>query len=82
MKSLVETFVDEGDITNDAVARLLQTHLTVVGHYEVTDATDKAIKHMNSFKRLLDYQEQNELISERASGILTTHADNLISKWQ
>lgn len=82
MKKIVEKFNDRGEIANDEVARHLQTHLTAVGHYEGTELVDKAAKHMQSFKWLLNYQERNELISEKLSSTLVTHADNLMNMWQ
>mgnify|MGYP001346101722 CR=1 FL=1 len=82
MKALVEDFVDEGEITDDRAARHLQTHLTAVGHYEASGAMAKAVRHMESFKLLLDHQEENEWISARAADILSTHADELIEEWQ
>ncbi|MBT2216800.1 hypothetical protein KK120_13300 [Virgibacillus dakarensis] len=82
MKKLVENFKEEGKIKNDVVARVLQTHLTAVGHYEETGKMDKAIKHMKGLKQLLDNQEQNGLISEEVSSTLLTHASMLITDWQ
>lgn len=82
MKALVERFVDEGEIKRSETARLLQTHLTAVGHYEDTGALDKAVQHMTSFKRLLDHQLGKEEISEYAADTLKSHADQLIEKWQ
>ena len=82
MKTLVEKFLDEGEITDDAAARSLLTHLTAVGRYETTGSMEKAVKHMNSLKQLLEYQAENELISENASSALADHADHLIEQWQ
>lgn len=82
MKSLVERFAAEGEITNRQVARLLQTHLTAVGHYEDEGSMDKAIKHMNSFKQLLHYEQDNGFISKKASSTLTNHANNLMKQWK
>lgn len=82
MKDLVDRFAEEGEIEDEETARLLQTHLTTVGHYEASGDMDKAVKHMNSFKQLLDYQEAEGGISEEAATALTTHADNLLEQWQ
>ena len=82
MKSLVEQFETEGEITNAQAARLLQTHLTAVGHYEQTGSTEKAIKHMEGFKQLLDYQLENAFISDKAYNALYSDAETLIEKWQ
>ncbi|SFA99767.1 Urease alpha-subunit, N-terminal domain [Lentibacillus halodurans] len=82
MKELVDRFTDEGEVENEDTARLLHTHLTTVGHYEESGNMDKAVKHMNSFKQLLDYQEAEGGISEEASNALITHADNLLEAWE
>lgn len=82
MIALVEDFVDEGEIMDEEAARHLQTHLQALEYYEKTGALDKAIRHMHSFKDLLTYQEENDLISEHASQTLSTHADNMIEQWQ
>ena len=81
MLALIEGFTEEGDIVNDDVARTLTIHLTAVGHYEKNGMTEKAKKHMKSFKRLLDYQRDHELMSERAHDTLQACADSLIQKW-
>lgn len=81
MLALIERFTEEGDIVNDDVARTLTIHLTAVGHYEKNRMTEKAKKHMKSFKRLLDYQRDHALMSERAHDTLQACADSLIQKW-
>jgi 3',5'-cyclic AMP phosphodiesterase CpdA len=81
MQTKVEEFLADGEITNDETARHLQTHLTSVGHYEETGSMDKAVKHMNGFKKLLEQQEENELISENAHDSLHAGADDLIEQW-
>mgnify|MGYP001184929194 CR=1 FL=1 len=82
MKSLVEQFETEGEITNAQAARLLQTHLTAVGHYEQTGSIEKAIKHMEGLKQLLDHQLENAFISDKAYNALYSDAETLIEKWQ
>ncbi|WP_176448312.1 amidohydrolase family protein [Lentibacillus sp. CBA3610] len=82
MKELVDRFADEGEIEDEETARLLQTHLNTVGHYEESGDMDKAVKHMNSFKQLLDYQEAEGTISADAADALMTHADNLLEAWE
>lgn len=81
MKKLVEHFEAEGEITSAVAARALTTHLTAVDLYEQKKEADKIIKHMNSFKTLLDQQEKNKLISGKAARILKGYADDLIEKW-
>lgn len=82
LKELVKRFEGEGEILNHDVARLLQTHLTSVGHYKDNGLMDKAIKHMDSFKQLVTYQKENKLISEQAYNTLMEDVDALLQKWQ
>ncbi|MFA1822504.1 amidohydrolase family protein [Virgibacillus oceani] len=82
MKQLVDEFREDGEIENDETARHLNTHLTAVSAYEAAEEMDKAIRHMNSFKQLLDFLESSGEISEEASSILNTHADHLLENWQ
>lgn len=82
MKALVERFEAEGDITTREAARWLQTHLTAVGQYEEMGAFDKAVEHMNSFKWLVNHLKEDGSITEEASRVLITHADQLIKMWE
>lgn len=82
MLDLIDQYKDEGEIKTPEVARLLQTHLTAVGHYEQRELMDKAIKHMENFKLLLDHQQDNEMISEEATSTLQEYADDLIDQWK
>ncbi|MFA1822499.1 hypothetical protein ACDX78_20445 [Virgibacillus oceani] len=82
MMTQVEEFLDEGSIVSDEAARHLQTHLTAVEQYEEIESMDKAIKHMESFKMLLEHQKEDELISEIVYDELKTGADNLIEQWE
>jgi N-acyl-D-aspartate/D-glutamate deacylase len=83
MKLLVDEFREAGDITDDETARVLQTHLTAVEEYEENEETDKAIRHMNSFKdELLVHYEDSELISVEAVATLASHAESLLDFWE
>lgn len=82
MKTLVEYFKDEGEIANVDTARLLQIHLSAVGHYEDIGLRDKALKHMEGFKLLLDHRKESKLVSEKAHSALHFNAESLIRKWQ
>lgn len=79
LKAIVEGFVNRGEIDGGATARLLQTHLTAVSRYESNEQAEKVVKHMESFKLLLNHQQENGLISETAASILITYADQLIT---
>ena len=82
MESLVKRLQDDGEIANDSAARALQVHLISVDRFEKQGASDKVVKHMEGFKRLLDYQKEKQLISEEAYDTLIDHTDYLIKKWQ
>lgn len=81
-KLLVERFEEEGELEDEETARALKIHLTAVERFEKQAAAEKVVKHMEGFKRLLDHQQENSLISEMAYYMLTTSADDLIQKWQ
>ncbi|WP_425283918.1 FIMAH domain-containing protein [Lentibacillus halodurans] len=83
MESLVESLEEEGEFGNSDDARSLMLHLTSVSHYENQEEAEKVVKHMEEgFQDLLEYQRDNELISERAYNTLIAHTDYLIKKWQ
>ena len=82
MKKLVEKLEDDNEFENVNVAYTLKLHLTAVNQYEKTESDEKVIKHMESFKRLLDHQLEDDLISEDVYETLKTSADYLIDKWQ
>lgn len=81
MEALVEDFVAEDAFSSDEATRALQVHLAAISHYEGTGSAEKVVKHMEGFQRLLDYQRENEFISEEAYETLHTNADYLIGKW-
>ena len=82
IKEHVERLAKEGEFENNQVVRSLTTHLTAVIQYEKQEAAGKIVKHMESFKVLLDYQKENKLISDKAYKALMDSADALIKKWQ
>ena len=82
IKAVVESFEEEGAFEDDGVARSLTTHLTAVDRYEEKELAEKVVKHMKNFKMLLEYQKENDLISEEAYNVLQFDADSLITKWQ
>lgn len=81
MKALVERFEEEGEFANHGAARSLQVHLTSVDRFEKREAADKVVKHMQGFKLLLDHQQDNELVSEKAYNTLKDNANSLIKKF-
>ncbi|MBY7142656.1 S8 family serine peptidase [Virgibacillus sp. NKC19-3] len=82
MKRLVEQFHDDGEIADNATARMLDMQLTAIDHYAGSEQNEKAIKHMNNFKQALDLQQDRELISEEAAETLHEYADYLIEEWE
>lgn len=82
IKQRIKEYEESGEFENFKDARFLQTHLTTVGHYESEGLMDKAIKYMNSFKQLLDYQKDTRLLSEKAYNALYFDAESLLRKWQ
>lgn len=81
VKKHVEYFADEGELNED-VARSLSVHLTAVGRYEDLGAAEKVVKHMESFRQLLDHQKDNDLLPEEAHHTLQAEAENVIQTWQ
>ncbi|WP_164216507.1 gamma-glutamyltransferase [Virgibacillus sp. YIM 98842] len=82
MKELVEDYASNGEITDEEAARLLTTHLTAIEQYEQAGTIDKAIRHMNSFKLLVNHQEEAGLITEDPARELIMHADHLLEDWE
>ncbi|MFJ7932921.1 beta-N-acetylglucosaminidase domain-containing protein [Sporosarcina sp. NPDC096371] len=81
MKILVESFEKDGEFENAQTARSLKTHLTAVAQYEKQETADKVVKHMKSFKVLLDNQKASKLISDKAYNALVESAAAVIQKW-
>src|SRR5699024_11491895 len=82
MKKLVDYLLDNGDSTNNESALALKIHLTSVSYYEQKAQANKVVKHMIGFKRLLEHQQAEKVISDDAYEILKTDADYLLNKWQ
>jgi hypothetical protein len=82
IRELVEHFEEEGAFTDDESVRALTLHLMAVSHYESQDEAEKVVKHMESFKDLLDHQLDNELISDEAYNQIMSLTDELIQRWQ
>lgn len=80
VQQLVENLHDQGEIHEDDAARLLSIHLTAVKQFEDTGQTDKVLKHLNNFENLLDYQQNEELISDEAYDILKRSTQYLLEE--
>src|SRR5699024_8564932 len=81
MKILVDNLNNDGDIDNGQTLEALRLHLTAISHYEKQDKTEKIIKHMEDFKKLVDRQKNDQSISNKAYSFLMTQADRFIEKW-
>ena len=81
MKLQVEHFKDAGEFADEETPRALKMHLTAVDRFEKQEKEDKVLKHMRSFKLLLDHQLESDLISEKAYNNLDAYANYLIEKW-
>src|SRR5699024_425806 len=79
---LVEEFEEEGEFENDDTIRTLTTHLTAVSNYEEAERTNKVIKHMKVFKRLIHQFKKEKVISMKAYKTLHDNANTLLEKWQ
>lgn len=82
LQKLVDDLEKAGEFSNSSVARSFKVHLTAVALYEKQEAAGKVVKHMESFKQLLDHQKENDLISKKAYELLKAYTDSLIKKWQ
>lgn len=81
MKALVEHFEEEGAFVRESDARQLKMHLTAVDLFEQQQAGEKILKHLYNLLILLDYQYNNEFISEKAYHDLAAYTHYLIDKW-
>jgi X-Pro dipeptidyl-peptidase len=81
LKNLVAQF-DEEDAFSEEAVRALQLHLTAIGHYENQGEAEKVVRHMDGFQVLLDYQLNEDLISQEAYGSLQIQAEVLVDNWE
>ncbi|MCJ7841530.1 glycosyl hydrolase family 18 protein [Lederbergia sp. NSJ-179] len=82
LMELVKQFEKEGEFTREDTSHSLMIHLIAVEVFEKKEEAQKVVKHMESFKLLLDHQKENKLISEKAYNRLKAGADSLVAKWQ
>ncbi|MCJ7842092.1 pectate lyase [Lederbergia sp. NSJ-179] len=79
---LLSTLEDHQEDFSEKDYRSLTVHLTAVGQFEKKGAAAKVIKHMEGFKQLLDYQLENNSISQKLYEVLKADAHSLIQKWE
>lgn len=80
VQQLVETLHDQGEIYEDDVARLMTIHLTAVKRFEETGQTDKVQKHLSNFQNLLEYQLDENMISDEAYDLLDQSTQYLLDE--
>lgn len=82
MKNRVGILLDEGEIVDGTTARMIDMQLTAINHFAGTGKEDKAAKHMNNLKQLIDVMQDQEMISDKANSILQQYAGYLLGGWQ
>lgn len=81
LNDMIEQFETEGEIPSDQAAHSLKLHLTAVRHFEQQEAVEKVVKHLENFKELLNYQKEQELISNKAHRLLQATTNDLIEQF-
>ncbi|WP_159457825.1 glycerophosphodiester phosphodiesterase family protein [Virgibacillus dakarensis] len=82
LKTSVEKLQNDGVIESVQAAHELELHLTAVNHFEKQEKSQKVVKHMNGFKKIIEHQKNKELIPEYVNNILEVNANKIINKWQ
>lgn len=81
LKALVEHFEEEGDFAAESDARLLKNHLIALDRYENQNSAEKVLKHLDSFRLLLDHQHEDGLLSDSAFEDIAAYTEYLQHKW-
>lgn len=81
MNTLVDHFANESAFINERDVRTLKMQLTAIDRFEKNEDSIKVNKHLDGLIDLLDYQVDNELITEDAAGDLLQYAQLLKEKW-
>lgn len=82
MQEIVAELSESGDVADDDTAHKLDMQLTAIGHYADSGQNEKAVKHMNNFKQLVDMLRDTDKLTEEAATTLHEHADYLIENWE
>lgn len=82
IKMQIEHFEAEDAFENAMASRTLNMHISAVDQFEKLNAADKVIKHMETFKLILNQQKESGFISDEAFNNLTTYATFVIDKWE
>lgn len=82
LREQVEHFNSIDAFSNQEGYRKLIMHLHAVEQFEASEDANKVTKHLESFKLLLDYQYEEEMMTAEAYDNLLTYTDFLLEKWQ
>lgn len=82
MGKLVISLAGKEAFAGEGAASALIMHLKAVNHYENTHQGEKVLRHLEGFKTLLDFQKENDLISESAYETLHDYTMYLQDKWR
>lgn len=80
LKRLLQQLDVRRELSDSDSLRALKLHITTVEHYENQGKMDKVAKHLEGFKALLEYQLENDLITEAAFESLTSHTNKVIDQ--
>jgi len=80
--ALVESYEESGEFADDETVRALSMHLIAVNAYEKQGLYEKVVRHLESFKLLLEHQKEENQISDKAFNGLMAGADYLIRERQ
>lgn len=78
---VLDYFINQGEINNETAAHALKTHIASIQHFEENNQLDKAVKHLTSFKQLLEFQKVGQVISSEAYDTLWADTEYLIKQF-
>lgn len=76
LQVVLDYFIDKDGIKNEV--RAFENHILAIQNFEEKDQLDKAVKHLTSFKQLLDYQKSNDNLTQEAYDVLYADTEYLI----
>lgn len=82
MRDLISQLEGQGAFTNSETAQKLHIHLVALNHFVKNDDNQKVVKHLKSFKTLLDHQKNHRKISDGAYSVLKENTDDLVKQWE
>ena len=77
----IERYGEAEEITNADTKHRLILHLTAVKQFEKQEKNSKVVKHMESFKLLLDHEKKADHISDSVYQDLYQSTEAIISDW-